>query len=649
LERLEYDNGRNYSSEEYLKLETHYAHKVQQIHIVGEYARKMLQDYQEGLAFVDDYFTLDYNTFLEKHFPDRQAEIKRPLLPRRFRELFGNLSPAQLAVVRDTHSPKIMVTAGPGSGKTRVLAHKVASLLLLEDIRPEQFLMLTFSRAAALEFRERLRTLIKGMVHFLDISTCHSFCFHLLGRKGTLETSETIIGNCLEAIRNGTIPAEKLLVKSVLVVDEFQDISENEFALIRELIGLSGDLRVLVAGDEDQNIYEFRGSATGVMQDFGRIYEAKHYQLSANFRSRQNLVQFANQFMATLRHRAPKDNIYAATAENGFVRLVIYQSRQLVAPLAADVKRLGFSGTTAVLTHTNEEALLVENCLRNNGVAARLILSAEGFCLADLLEIRHFSGLLAEGTDPQTELVPELLWLEAMEKTSALFSKSDKLWLCLAVADKFANAYPLKYLPEWHNYLKEIRFEDFYYPENGMVLVSTMHKAKGKEFDNVFLLLENYPLTDDARRRTVYVALTRAKQNLIIHTNGEGFEGIRVENMETLYDTGAHQPAREISFHLSLRDVYLNAFRNRATANAVIQLQAGQSLTPGHDGRPFIELQTSSPLRYSRTFEEVLNKKLREGYLLTEVAVNFQVYWRDSEAGKEYRVLLPRLRLVCNG
>ncbi len=649
LERLEYDNGRQYSAEEYRKLETHYSHKVQQIHIVGEYARKMLQNYHEGLAFVDDYFTLDYDTFLEKYFPDRQAEIRRPLLPRRFRELFGNLSSAQLAVVRDTVSPKIVVTAGPGSGKTRVLAHKVASLLLLEDIRPEQFLMLTFSRAAALEFRERLRTLVKGMVHFLDIHTCHSYCFNLLGRKGTLEKSEAVIAHCLSAIRSGTIPAEKLLVKSVLVVDEFQDISENEFALIRELTGLSGDMRVIVAGDEDQNIYEFRGSATGVMQDFGRIYGAKNYQLSANFRSRQNLVQFANGFLATLRHRAPKDDIYAATAQNGFVRLVSHQSGQLVAPLAADVKRLGFSGTTAVLTHTNEEALLVENCLRNNGVPARLILSAEGFCLGDLLEIRHFSGLLAEGTDPRTELVPDPHWLEAREKTSALFAGSDKLWLCLAVADQFSNAYPLKYLPEWHNYLKEIRFEDFYYPESGVVLVSTMHKAKGKEFDTVFLLLENYPLTGDARRRTVYVALTRAKQNLIIHTNGEGFAGIRVENMETIRDTGTYEPAREISFHLCLRDLYLNAFRSHSTAAAVTHLQAGQSLTPGHDGRPFIELQTGSPLRYSRSFEEVLNNKLREGYRLTEVAVNFQVYWRDREAGKEYPVLLPRLRLVCNG
>ena len=39
-----------------------------------------------------------------------------------------------------------MILAGPGSGKTKVLVHKIASLILTEDIKPEQFMMLTFSR-----------------------------------------------------------------------------------------------------------------------------------------------------------------------------------------------------------------------------------------------------------------------------------------------------------------------------------------------------------------------------------------------------------------------------------------------------------------------------------------------------------------------
>ena len=53
------------------------------------------------------------------------------------------------------------------------------------------------------------------------------------------------------------------------------------------------------------------------------------------------------------------------------------------------------------------------------------------------------------------------------------------------------------------------------------ILVSTIHKAKGKEFDNVFLMLEDFdPATDEAKR-LLYVAMTRAKRKLTIHLNSD--------------------------------------------------------------------------------------------------------------------------------
>ena len=64
------------------------------------------------------------------------------------------LSNKQKEIIEDDKSKYIIVAAGPGSGKTRVLVHKLASLLTLEDIKSEQLLMLTFSRAAAIEFKK---------------------------------------------------------------------------------------------------------------------------------------------------------------------------------------------------------------------------------------------------------------------------------------------------------------------------------------------------------------------------------------------------------------------------------------------------------------------------------------------------------------
>ncbi|MDT8433081.1 MAG: RecQ family ATP-dependent DNA helicase, partial [Bacteroidales bacterium] len=67
IQRKEQNLRKQYKIEDYESLKTHYEHKTQQIHIVGEYARKMLQDYQSALKFVDDYFTLNYSSFLQKY------------------------------------------------------------------------------------------------------------------------------------------------------------------------------------------------------------------------------------------------------------------------------------------------------------------------------------------------------------------------------------------------------------------------------------------------------------------------------------------------------------------------------------------------------------------------------------------------------
>src|SRR5690606_11340129 len=97
----------------------------------------------------------------------------------KFEQLFGALSPSQLSIIKDDESKNIVVAAGPGSGKTRVLVHKLASLILMEEVKHDQLLMLTFSRAAATEFKSRLIELIGNAAHFIEIKTFHSYCFDL--------------------------------------------------------------------------------------------------------------------------------------------------------------------------------------------------------------------------------------------------------------------------------------------------------------------------------------------------------------------------------------------------------------------------------------------------------------------------------------
>ena len=75
----------------------------------------------------------------------------------------------------------------------------------MEDVKHEQLLMLTFSRAAANEFRSRLHDLIGNAVGYIEIKTFHSYCFDLLGRQGSIEKSKSVIKDAVEKIRNSEV------------------------------------------------------------------------------------------------------------------------------------------------------------------------------------------------------------------------------------------------------------------------------------------------------------------------------------------------------------------------------------------------------------------------------------------------------------
>jgi ATP-dependent DNA helicase RecQ len=157
ITRLEENFRKQYTLEDYQELANYYQSKTEQIHIVGEYAKKQLENNIAATQFVEDYFTLPYHDFLDRYFRKRIGKIRQPITEEKFRSIFSGLTAEQMAVMQDNKNDNILVAAGPGSGKTLVLVHKVASLLLMEDIKPDQFLMLTFSRPAALEFKHRLK------------------------------------------------------------------------------------------------------------------------------------------------------------------------------------------------------------------------------------------------------------------------------------------------------------------------------------------------------------------------------------------------------------------------------------------------------------------------------------------------------------
>jgi len=92
-----------------------------------------------------------------------------------FQQIYQRLNERQKLAV-DTIDGPVMVVAGPGTGKTQVLAARIASILLKTDTNPASILALTYTESAAKEMRERLVSMIGKTGYYVQITTFHSFC-----------------------------------------------------------------------------------------------------------------------------------------------------------------------------------------------------------------------------------------------------------------------------------------------------------------------------------------------------------------------------------------------------------------------------------------------------------------------------------------
>ncbi|MFC1934784.1 ATP-dependent helicase [Chloroflexota bacterium] len=98
-------------------------------------------------------------------------------------DILSVLNPAQREAA-ETISGPVLILAGPGSGKTRVIVHRVAYLIKVCGVNPRRIMAVTFTNKAAREMEERLRQLVSGSLANLTIGTFHAICARILRRDG---------------------------------------------------------------------------------------------------------------------------------------------------------------------------------------------------------------------------------------------------------------------------------------------------------------------------------------------------------------------------------------------------------------------------------------------------------------------------------
>ena len=650
IERLK-DSKCRYKKDDYHNLDDFYKQRIQQIHIIGKYANMMVSDKKRAMEYVHDYFVQDFKAFIKKYFDSKEAKrIDRNISEKKYEDLFGSLTGTQSDIINDSESRFIVVPAGPGSGKTYVLVRKLASLILLEDVKSEQLLMLTFSRAAATEFKKRLKALIGNAAEYVEIKTFHSYSFDILGRKGTVEGSEHIVADAVVEIRSGRVERSRI-TKSILVIDEAQDLGEQEFALVKELIRCNEDMRVIAVGDDDQNIYEFRGSDSGNMKSLITDYGASVYDMMENFRSSEAVVSISNNYVKGMSNRLKSAPIICRRSDRGCVRLIHHASLDYEQAIVNEILSGAPGGTVCVLTATNDDALVISALLNKSGRRARLIRSNDGFYLRDLAEFRFFLDTIREF---DAACLDNDTWTKSAEMVVEHFRGSECLEMFRNCLEAFNEECPgRKYISDFENFLLESRLEDFSKSRSSEIIVSTIHKSKGCEYDNVYISLKGLGDITDRERRMIYVGMNRAKNNLSVHFSNVNLFLDKSLQRFIIEDNTVYGAPVEVLMQLSHRDVVLDIFKG--CQDSLPGLLSGTGLFVSGD---YLYAETGGRrvkvLRFSSAFRTQLSRMVSKGYLPVKAKVRFQVFWSYEEptgetgspTRSEIMIVLPDLLLA---
>lgn len=292
---------RQFKKSDYEELSLHYSDKILQVHVMAEYAKLAVRKIQAAMSFTVDYFSLERDEFVRRHFAGRRDVLEMAATEASQRRILTALAnPEQQEIVSAALELNHLVLAGPGSGKTRVIVHRVAWLLRSCLIRPEAIMVLTYNRSAASEIRRRLCSLVGTDATGVTVQTLHGLAMRLTGTSYSvaIERGETphfpnVIRDAtrlLKAAETGSgdddapgAPIQRDRVLSglrFLLVDEYQDVNADHYGLISAVAGrrLPNDedrVALMVVGDDDQNIYAFGGSSVRHIRQFEADYGAR--------------------------------------------------------------------------------------------------------------------------------------------------------------------------------------------------------------------------------------------------------------------------------------------------------------------------------------------------------------------------------------
>ncbi len=407
-------------------------------------------------------------------------------------EFLSQLNEQQREAVTSSDGP-LLILAGAGSGKTRVIANRIAFLIAERSVWPRNILAVTFTNKAAEEMRNRVGKLLEGLEIGSTplISTFHSLCVRILRRDietlnagytrsftiydqdDTVRVTRNAIrdlgmddkqlaprvvqsaissaknrGEDAEAFaakaqfiderrasiahvfkvyeerlhKNNALDFDDLLIKTVrllrdvpevreryndryryLLVDEYQDTNQLQFALIRLLT--EKQQNICVVGDPDQSIYRWRGAdITNILKFEEHFPSAKVIRLEENYRSTQNILDLAH---GVIKHNVERKEKALWTQNPAGEKIRYFQAldaeseARFVSGKVQEHLRSEPDLRAAVLYRTNSQSRVFEEAMRRAGLAYNIV---GGFSFYERMEVRDIIAYLKLAMNPHDSI-----------------------------------------------------------------------------------------------------------------------------------------------------------------------------------------------------------------------------------------------------
>lgn len=421
------------------------------------------------------------------------------------------LNDEQRAVVEAPIDERLVVIAGAGQGKTEVVAARIGFLVDEERLSAStEVLVLSFSRAAVSAVRTRLKL---REVAAANVRTFDSFAGQIL-----LDADIEPVGSFEARIRQATkvldesdeVPFDVADLRHI-VMDEVQDLvgdrADFVLALLRRLDHAVG---ITALGDPLQGIYDFQlgesKSKTSSQQVFEALrgeFGARTVGLGENYRARGVDPRAVVDLGSRLRDMSDAHEAETALGEFESKLLPLGEIDEWADMLSVD------DATTAVLCATNGEVLRVSKYLNENGVRHSVRRQAQDFGAAKWVAqaLGSLDGVVVRRSEVE----------EALERILGE-ERGEDAWYLLKAAEGDARQVDALNVARIRTLVKSGALPlTLTEPDASNVIVSTVHRAKGLEFDRVFLVDRAFTWEDEdpwAAVRSRYVALSRARDTI---------------------------------------------------------------------------------------------------------------------------------------